>query len=72
MGQRKGWGHSDYESVFELGYKAGVNKLILFHHDPSRRDPEVMDIQERCEELAKVRRSDMIIKAAREDSELEL
>jgi phosphoribosyl 1,2-cyclic phosphodiesterase len=69
---RVGWGHSDYQSVVDLAHRAKVKKLILFHHDPSRKDPEVVAIKSQCEQLAKERSSSMIIEAAKEESELEL
>jgi phosphoribosyl 1,2-cyclic phosphodiesterase len=72
IGERRGWGHSDYQSTFELALKAGVKRMILFHHDPSRTDVEVTAIKVLCEDLAKKKNSPMIIEAAREESEIEL
>ena len=69
---REGWGHSDYQSVVDLAHRAKVKKLVLFHHDPSRKDPEVRAIKSQCEKLAKERNSSMIIEAAKEASELKL
>ena len=69
---REGWGHSDYKSVVDLAYRAKVKKLVLFHHDPSRKDPEVRAIKSQCEKLAKEKDSTIIIEAAKEKSELEL
>ena len=70
--ERRGWGHSDYETTLDLAFKADVKRLILFHHDPSRTDPEVQAMKILCEDLARKRESSMIIEAAKEDSELEL
>ncbi|MEW6665666.1 MAG: MBL fold metallo-hydrolase [Thermodesulfobacteriota bacterium] len=70
--ERRDWGHSDYQSTFELAHRAGVKRLILFHHDPSRTDPEVTAIKVLCEDLARKKNSDMKIEAAKEDSELDL
>lgn len=69
---REGWGHSDYQSVVDLAHRAKVKKLVLFHHDPSRKDPEVTAIKSQCEKLAKEKDSTIIIEAAKEESELEL
>ncbi|MDR0450512.1 MAG: MBL fold metallo-hydrolase [Treponema sp.] len=33
-----GWGHSSYESAIDSALKAGVKKLVCFHHDPNRTD----------------------------------
>jgi len=68
---RKGWGHSDYRSSFDLAHKAGAKRLILFHHDPSRTDAEVQAIQILCQDLAQKRGSDVIIEAAKENSEFD-
>jgi phosphoribosyl 1,2-cyclic phosphodiesterase len=68
--KRKGWGHSDYISTLDLALKANVKKLILFHHDPSRKDPEVASIKAHSEELARKSNPDMLIDAAKEESEL--
>lgn len=69
---RRGWGHSDYQATFNLAHRAGVKRLILFHHDPSRTDPEVTAIKVLCEDLAQKKKSPMIVEAAREGSVLEL
>lgn len=39
--RHRGWGHSDWRSVLELAQKAGVERLILTHHDPNRADEEI-------------------------------
>lgn len=35
---RKGWGHSTWEQAVEAANRAEVDKLALFHHDPTRND----------------------------------
>jgi ribonuclease BN (tRNA processing enzyme) len=67
---RKGWGHSDYDAVLDLAKKACVKKLILFHHDPARKDPEVDNILKHCQNLAKHRNLRFEIDSAREGHEL--
>jgi phosphoribosyl 1,2-cyclic phosphodiesterase len=47
---RMGWGHSTYEAGAELAKAAGVGRLVLFHHDPSRTDDGVASIEERARE----------------------
>ncbi len=42
---RVGWGHSTWEAAVELARAAGVGKLVLFHHDPSRDDAGVAMIE---------------------------
>ena len=69
---RRGWGHSEYSATFNLAHEANVRKLILFHHDPSRTDPEVTALKISCEELALKKNSPLMIEAAQEGSEFEL
>lgn len=38
---RLGWGHSSYEYAINAAHKAGVKKLLLFHHDPNRTDEQL-------------------------------
>jgi phosphoribosyl 1,2-cyclic phosphodiesterase len=35
---KKGWGHSTWLEATKLAAKAGVKRLLLFHHDPSHDD----------------------------------
>jgi phosphoribosyl 1,2-cyclic phosphodiesterase len=72
IGARKGWGHSHYAAALDLAVTARAKRLILFHHDPNRKDPEVSAIKVRCEELAAERRAGIRIEAATEDSEFKL
>jgi phosphoribosyl 1,2-cyclic phosphodiesterase len=63
---RLGWGHSTWEAAVALARAAGVSKLVLFHHDPSRTDEGVAAI----EALARADFGDVC--AAREGLELDL
>ena len=69
IGERRGWGHSDYESALDLALNSGVEKLILFHHDPSRTDKQLGVLLEKCRESAIRKKSDLSIDAAREGSD---
>ncbi len=40
-----GWGHSSYEHAINAAHKAGVKKLILFHHDPNRTDQQLDELE---------------------------
>jgi ribonuclease BN (tRNA processing enzyme) len=42
-----GWGHSSYESVLESSRRAGVKKLVFFHHDPNRTDEQLEFLAEK-------------------------
>jgi len=35
---RKGWGHSTLEAAVQVAKKANVQRLVLFHHDPTHDD----------------------------------
>jgi phosphoribosyl 1,2-cyclic phosphodiesterase len=43
-----GWGHSTFEWALKTAHKAGVKHLVLFHHDPERRDAELDSLLSRC------------------------
>jgi phosphoribosyl 1,2-cyclic phosphodiesterase len=38
---RKGWGHSTWEAGAAICRTVGIKKLVLFHHEPKRTDPEM-------------------------------
>ena len=67
---RKGWGHTDYVTTLRMAIEANVQRLLLFHHDPSRKDPDLSAIETHCNDLAREMNVDMVIDAAREGSEL--
>jgi phosphoribosyl 1,2-cyclic phosphodiesterase len=46
-----GWGHSTYVAGCEVAKEAGVSKLVLFHHDPTRSDEGVVRIEELANEV---------------------
>ncbi len=70
--ERRGWGHSDYQGTLELAFRSNVRRLILFHHDPSRTDPEVTAITGVCQEMARQHNSPVRIEAAQENTHVEL
>ncbi len=39
--RHRGWGHSSYADAVRLASEAGVGRLVLYHHHPSRGDDEV-------------------------------
>ncbi len=45
MPQKHGWGHSVVDQVCALAAAADVERLVLFHHDPTRHDEAVEAIQ---------------------------
>jgi phosphoribosyl 1,2-cyclic phosphodiesterase len=60
-----GWGHSSYEHSINAAHKAGVKKLVMFHHDPNRIDRQLEQLE--SEYRAKVRgKTNMEVMMARE------
>lgn len=43
--QRHGWGHSTFDWVYALSKKSNIEKIVFFHHDPSRTDLELDEIK---------------------------
>jgi phosphoribosyl 1,2-cyclic phosphodiesterase len=43
----RGWGHSSYADAVRMACEAGVKRLGLFHHDPTRTDDD-LDRQVEC------------------------
>lgn len=43
---KTGWGHSPMEHAIETAHAAGVKKVVLFHHDPDRRDDDLLTLEE--------------------------
>ena len=41
---KKGWGHSTYEHAIASATRAGVKRLALFHHDPTRTDDQIDEL----------------------------
>jgi phosphoribosyl 1,2-cyclic phosphodiesterase len=41
-----GWGHSSFEYCIDTAEKAGVKKLVFFHHDPNRTDEDLARLEE--------------------------
>ncbi len=46
-----GWGHSTYVAGAEIARAAGVGQYVLFHHDPTRTDAGVLDLERRARDL---------------------
>jgi phosphoribosyl 1,2-cyclic phosphodiesterase len=42
---KMGWGHSSFEHAINAANKAGVQKLVLFHHDPNRTDDQLEELE---------------------------
>ena len=66
MAVRRGWGHSDTEIVVSLALEAGVKHLLLFHHDPWRKDREIMNMVDLCSRAIEEAGASVLVEAARE------
>lgn len=44
LASKVGWGHGHFDSCIELAEKAAVGRLCLTHHDPTRTDAQLDDI----------------------------
>jgi phosphoribosyl 1,2-cyclic phosphodiesterase len=73
MPEHRGWGHSNYKEAVTLALEAGVQQLLLTHHDPGRSDEQVRQIVERARQLAASEGANaLVIDAAREGSSCHL
>lgn len=65
LSSKLGWGHSSYEYAVNVAHKAGVKKLLLFHHDPDRSDEELERLEKKIQTAAG-KKSNMEVMMARE------
>ena len=49
MAMFKGYGHSTWQQGIRLCEAAGAKRLALYHHDPSRTDQALLDIEKRAQ-----------------------
>ena len=45
---KEDWGHSSAMIGVDMARRAGVKKLLLFHHDPTNTDAQLQEIQQRA------------------------
>lgn len=69
---KKGWGHSTFDDVLDLGVKAGVKRLALFHHDPSHDDDMMAALEADSVGRVAARKAPLEVFAAREGMEVAL
>ena len=65
---KKGWGHSAFETVLEIALKAGVQRLVLFHHDPDSDDRLLEKRLKGCKKTIRTHKSSMKCFLAKEGS----
>jgi phosphoribosyl 1,2-cyclic phosphodiesterase len=67
---KKGWGHSTIASAVDVAVRAGVRRLVLYHHDPDRSDDALDVIGKEAQALARERSSAVEVMVAYEGMEL--
>lgn len=66
------WGHSAYTEAVDLGLRAGVKTLGLFHHSQERNDEEIDKIVENSRKIIAAAGKTMDCFAVADDMYLEL
>ncbi|MCK6438638.1 MAG: MBL fold metallo-hydrolase [Planctomycetes bacterium] len=69
---KKGWGHGYFEWSFDVAKKAGVKKLAFTHHDPTRSDIALFELEEKWRRIAKEQNVNFECFCAREGMEVDL
>jgi phosphoribosyl 1,2-cyclic phosphodiesterase len=69
---RRGWGHSSPSQALALAVEAGCERLVLFHHDPERRDEAVEQLLAATRRQAAQVAPSLRVAAAREAEALTL
>lgn len=67
-----GWGHGCVDDSVSLAIKAGVKKLVLFHHDPDHDDRRMDELVKHARQLAAKSRSRLKVDGAREGMVIQL
>jgi phosphoribosyl 1,2-cyclic phosphodiesterase len=67
-----GWGHGSLSAAVSLALDSEVEKLILFHHDPSHDDDAIDAMAAHARDLIRASGKKLEVEAAREGAELTL
>ena len=59
--QKRGWGHSSAATAAALGRLAGVGKTVVVHHEPTRTDKEMENIQRELDAVPEYEKERCII-----------
>ena len=68
--QHVGWGHSTWMDSITMARKAGVKKLVLFHHEVTRRDEEMDQFYQSALRYAREQAPGIAVEIAREGLEI--
>jgi len=69
---KKNWGHGYFEYSYEVALKAGVKKLAFTHHDPTRKDEDLIALEKKWREIAAKDGNKVEVFCAREGMEVDL
>ena len=50
---KKGFGHSTWQEAIRLAQAAEVKNLAIYHHDPSRSDVQLDEIEKKAQRVFK-------------------
>jgi phosphoribosyl 1,2-cyclic phosphodiesterase len=67
-----GWGHSTADYAIDIAISAGVNTLVLFHHEPTRVDTAVTVLEQLAQRRVREECPELEVYAAAEGLTLEL
>ena len=67
-----GWGHACLDDVVALACKARVERLFMFHHDPTHDDERISRMLAHGRQIAAQHGGDTVVEAAREGLEVVL
>ena len=68
----RGWGHSTFEEAVAIAADAGVDRLVLFHHDPEHGDSAIDELVAVARQQARRRGRPAEVLAAQEGMRLTL
>ena len=64
--EHRGWGHSTFEEAVALAGEAGVQRLVLFHHEPEHGDEAIDGLVAAARRQARVKGLPAEVVAAQE------
>lgn len=68
----RGWGHSTFEEAVAIAAEAGVERLVLFHHEPEHGDGAIDELLALARQMARKRGRPAEVLAAQEGMRLSL
>jgi phosphoribosyl 1,2-cyclic phosphodiesterase len=69
---KRGWGHSSISQVLELSKESEVKKLVLFHHEPTHDDRQLLAIERDARARARSIKGKFKVVMAREGESVEV